>query len=81
MASEDQRPTGRVTAQGSDGRSYTVVSHTLETETKFLGGAASENEWRDIRTSEGQSLDYLGCGHYRIAGTGIELPSDHPNAP
>ena len=81
MANDEQRGAGPVTARGTDGRSYTVVAQTLEAETKFLGGAPSENEWRDLRTSDGQSLDYLGRGHYRIARTDIELRSDHPNAP
>ncbi len=81
MANSERRDAARVTAQGTDGQSYTVVTQTSDTEAKFLGGGSSENEWRDIRTSDGRALDYLGRGHYKIARTDIELRSDDPNAP
>ena len=77
-----QRCTGSYSAEGDDGRSYTV-----EAWTNFVGRgnlpdpAAEVAGAKTLCTSDGQSLNRRAKGEYVIVATGVVLRSNDPNAP
>jgi len=77
-----QRCTGSYSAEGDDGRSYTV-----EAWTNFVGlgnlpdPVAEVAGAKTLCTSDGQNLNRRAKGEYVIVATGVVLRSNDPNAP
>lgn len=77
-----QREVGRFQAVGDDGRKYTVVIHAdiLDAATAEDPNAVEEGI-RSLRTVQGQAVNRLEKGKYRILLSGVTLKSDDANAP
>ena len=77
-----QRCTGSHSAEGNDGRSYTVGVWTNFTSSGLLDDPAPEvADFRTLCTSDGRNLNYIQKGRYQIVATGFVLQSDDPDAP
>jgi hypothetical protein len=80
--SSTYRLTGKFTATGEDGRSYTIHVYTWSTRSYGVGGESVEVEGRrDYVTATGLGVTRLGRGRYLIDATGIALWSSDPDAP
>lgn len=76
------RHTGTFEAVGTDGETYTIFEFTEYTETTTHGGGRSEMPGlKELQTSDGLSVNYVGKGQYKIVQTGMLLRSDSPDAP
>jgi hypothetical protein len=81
-ANSVKRKTAEFTARGNDGQSYNLLVFT-----DFIPAATFEDPHgevqglRELRTSRGESVNYVSKGHYTIVSSGVELTSDDPTAP
>jgi hypothetical protein len=71
------RHTATFAADGDDGQNYTVLVY--EGRTNLVGVTAPE--LKTLRTVEGENVDRMGQGRYKIMKTGVVLTSGSPNAP
>ena len=77
-----QRCTGSHSAEGNDGRPYTVGVWTNFTSSRHLDDPKAEVAgFRSLCTSDGRYLNYIEKGQYQIVVTGVVLHSDDPDAP
>jgi hypothetical protein len=77
-----QRCTGSYSAEGDEGRAYTVEAWANFTNpgrpddlTPEVAGS------RTLCTSDGRNLNYIGKGRDQIVATGVVLHYDDPDAP
>ena len=70
------------TATDAQGKEYTLCVHRKRIDTSSMHGASSAlAAMRELRTSDGQIVNYINKGQYEIVGTVIRLHSDAPDAP
>ena len=76
------RRTGQFRARGSDGLEYTINIYTKFVSARSPGKPAAEVPGASVlRTSGGDNVECVSKGQYTIAGKGITLTSDEPDAP
>jgi hypothetical protein len=84
-----KRQTGKVLARDAEGKEYSVITVTTFLDAPGLGSARKElvvsHEFFTTVEEDGirisKSVNRIDKGIYEIAGTGIELRSDAPDAP
>jgi len=76
------RRTATIKALGTDGEEYTIYEYTEFIETITHGEGRSEMAgMKELKTSDGRSVNYVGKGQYKVVQTGVLLRSDSPDAP
>jgi hypothetical protein len=74
----------RFQATGDDGNVYTVEKFVPPNPiaSHFEGATQAQGRRRgELRTVQGQAVNYLGKGKYQIVVTGVVLTSSDPDAP
>lgn len=76
------RRTAIIEALGTDGEEYTIYEYTEFIENVTHSEGRSEMAGlKELRTSDGYSVNYVSKGQYKIVQTGMLLRSDSPDAP
>ena len=77
-----KRHTGIVTAQGDDGRLYTLYIYATDAPARTYPQPRRMNESTiELATSDGQPVRWRAKGLYEVIVTGVLLRSYTPNAP
>jgi hypothetical protein len=77
-----KRKTRRFTADGNDGRQYTIYIYTdLIDAGSFEDPNTVAEGFKELRTSDGMVVNLLQEGVYQIVQTGVVLRSSSPDAP
>ena len=76
-----KRLTDRFIAFDDGGRKYILFVFTEYTEAGTSGGPSDMIEgWKEVQTSEGQEVNVVSHGVYKIVRSGVMLRSDAKNA-
>ncbi len=76
-----KKQTGKFKAQGDDGRDYTIHVYMDYVHAGTFDDPHAELEGlKELRTSEGEAVNYIEKGRYQIVASGVVIRATDSNA-